>query len=151
MSLEDAILKHAEALNRLADAIETNSLPPFVKERKAEEKAEAKEEKKPAPKAEAKEEKKAPAKKAPAKKEAPKKEEPAEDEDIHQKEYYVETVQPTTRKAAKALGREAVIGILDEFGSNLETAKDLEEGQWEDYVARLEEEIAAADDGEDMA
>lgn len=130
MSLEDAIKQHAEALNRLADAIETNSLPPFVKEKKAEEKAAAKSEKKEAPKSEAKE----------------------EDEDIHQKEYYVETVQPTTRKAAKALGREAVMGILDEFGTNLETAKDLEEGQWEDYVARLEEELAAKEDGdEDMA
>lgn len=149
MSLEEAIVKHAEALNRVADAIENASIPAFVKNEKGSEpKSEKKE---PAKKADTKKEApKKEEKKAPAKKSAPKKEEKDEEEDIHQKAYYKETVQPKTREAAKLLGREIVMGILDEFGDNLETAKDLEEEQWEDYVARLEQEINDADDG-DMA
>ena len=90
----------------------------------------------------------APEKKKAAKKKAAPKEEPVEeaDEDIHSKKFYTDKVQPKTRQAAKALGRAVVMGILDEFGTGLETAKDLEEGQWKDYVARLTAEMENAEE-----
>lgn len=141
-----------KSLERLATAIEAQN--ELIIAAQAEAPADAKPKKAKAKKAEVEDdtadevEEKPKAKKAKAKKEAPKKEEPT-DEDIHSKEFYKETVQPLTRKAAGALGKDVVLGILDEFGTGVETAKDLEEGQWEEYVARLEAELKAQDDEED--
>ena len=147
-----------KAMNRLAEAVEGQNVllatllenqgggttAPVEEKKTAPKKSKAKKEE-PEDEDDAEEEKPAPKKKSKANKE-----EKADDENIHDKKYYKETVQPLTRKAAGALGKEVVLGILDEFGSGLETAKDLEEGQWKEYVARLESELEdQADEEED--
>ena len=149
MSLEKALERLAEAIEKqnenMSVLIAAQGAPAPAEEPKKKSKAKAAKEE-PVDEDDAEEEEKPKAKK----KTKAKKAEKSEEENIHDKKYYKETVQPMTRKAAGALGKDVVLGILDEFGTGLETAKDLEEGQWKDYVARLEEELEAdSDEDED--
>ncbi len=146
-----------EALNRLADVVEEQTtLLTKMYEAQGDASEAPAEEAKEKTKAKGKTRREAEKPKADAaakkKKAAAKKEEPkAEDVSIHELEYYKDTVQPKTKEAAKTLGRGVVMGILDEFGTGLETARDLEQGQWEDYVARLDAELAGDDDEDDLS
>lgn len=140
MSLEKALERLAEAIEKqtaLIEAVGGQTVAAPEKEEKPKKKSKAKKEE-PVEDDEAEVEEK-----PKAKKKSKAKKEKAEDENIHDKKYYKETVQPLTRKSAKTLGKDVVLGILDEFGTGLETAKDLEESQWEEYVERLENELEA--------
>lgn len=125
MSLEKAIEENTKALRELTEALQAG-----VGVSKNEDAAEK-------PK---KETKKDGDKKPAAKKESGKKKDG---------DYYADTVQPITKKAAAKLGREVVKSILEDFGKDVSTAKDLEPEQWEEYVERLEQELADAEGGEE--
>lgn len=122
MSLEDAIKKNTEALEKL-----TGALAQFASSGSGAAAPTAKTE--PVPK----EEKTA---KKPAAKE---KEAAAKDAPAFEGKVYLEQVKPLTLTAIKTLGREKVAEILQEFVSTATSAKDLFESQYEPYIARLKE------------
>lgn len=118
MSLEEAIQKNTKAVEKLTEA-----LTQYVASGNGA----------AAPTVEAKQEKPA------AKKEPKEKKSEKEDAPAPESEKYLEQVKPATRDAIKALGREKVTEILQEFHSTAKSAKDLFESQYDAYVARIKE------------
>lgn len=125
MSLEKALQENTEALKANTEALlqfaatGTGAAAPTApaKTEKKEEKAE-----KPAPKKEEKEDK------APAKKE-----EKAADKIPY------DDVKNKTLELVKAKGRDVVMSLLEDFGKDVKSAKDLEEGQYAEYLERVDD------------
>lgn len=90
-----------------------------------------------------------------AKKEAPKKEvkketkkaEPEEDlvEDEATDAIPYDDVKKKTLEFVKAKGRDELMAVFSQFGRNVQSAKDLEEGQYADYLKAIDAELAEDD------
>lgn len=117
MSLEKAIQENTEALKALTAALQNGAAPAPAKEEPKKEKAK---------------------KEAPAKEEAPK-EEPKAEEKAKSDAIPYDDVKNKTLELVKAKGRDVVMSLLEDFGSKVKSAKDLEEGQYAEYLERVED------------
>lgn len=68
------------------------------------------------------------------------------DKPDYEGEKYLEEVKPLTLKTIKAKGREVVADVLDHFGADLKSAKDLTADQYDDYMEALKEVLGDAED-----
>lgn len=134
MSLEKALEENTKALNANTEALlqfaasGNGSAAPSApaKTEKKEEKAPAKEAKKEAPKEEKK---------------------PAKTEEKNDAIPY-DDVKNKTLDLVKAKGRDAVLSLLEDFGKDVKSAKDLKEDQYADYLKRVD---ALLEEGDDVA
>ena len=118
MSLEKAIQENTEAVKALTAALSAGG----AKEAPKKEAPKKETPKKEAPKEEPKEEKP-----------APKKEEKAADTIPY------DDVKNKTLELVKAKGRDIVMSLLEDFGKDVKSAKDLEEGQYGEYLERVDD------------